>query len=323
MKVLVFVEQRDGKIKNNAFEALTLASKIAGGAANTAAVIVGKGASGLAGQLQGYGADTVYTADGDKFEKYNVVTYSAAMDAALKEFSPQAVFGIASPMGRDLFPRLAARHDAAIMTDVISLKAEGSDLVALKPMYAGKCTAELSTQGAALSFVSLRGNVFPAEKTGQGAATAKALNVEISSDVKLVTKEIRKGAGEKADLTEAAIIISGGRALGSADAFKILHECADVIGATVGASRAAVDSGYAPHNLQVGQTGKTVNPNLYIACGISGSIQHMAGMRTSKVIVAVNTDPEAPIFTVADYGIVGDLFQAVPAFTKEFQKLNG
>lgn len=322
MKVLVFVEQRDGKIKNNAFEALSLAAKLAGGAANTAAVLVGKGVAGLTSQLQGFGADTVYTIDGDKFDKYNVMAYAAAMDAALKEFAPQVVLGIASPMGRDLFPRLAARHDAAMMTDVISLKAEGNELVALKPMYAGKVRAELSTQGAKLSFVTLRGNVFPAEKSGQGAATAKALNAEVSGNVKLVTKEIRKGAGEKADLTEASVIISGGRALGSADAFKILHECADVVGATVGASRAAVDSGFAPHNMQVGQTGKTVNPNLYIACGISGSIQHMAGMRTSKVIVAVNTDPEAPIFTVADYGIVGDLFQAVPALTKELKKLH-
>ena len=140
---------------------------------------------------------------------------------------------------------------------------------------------------------------------------------------KLTTKEIRKGASEKADLTEAATIISGGRAMGSADAFSILHECAETIGATVGASRAAVDSGYAAHDMQVGQTGKTVNPNLYIACGISGSIQHMAGMRTSKVIVAVNTDPDAPIFTIADYGIVADLFEAVPILTKKLQELNG
>lgn len=323
MKVLVFVEQRDGKIKNNAFEALSLASKLAGSAANVAAVLVGKGISALTSQLQGFGADTVYTADGDKFEKYNVLSYAAAVDAALKEFAPQLVLGIASPMGRDLFPRLAARHDAAMMTDVISLKAEGNDLTALKPMYAGKCRAELTTKGAKLAFVSLRGNVFPAAKAGQGAATSKALNVEVPGNVKLVTKEIRKGAGEKADLTEAAIIISGGRALGSADAFKILHECADTVGATVGASRAAVDSGFAPHSMQVGQTGKTVNPNLYIACGISGSIQHMAGMRTSKVIVAVNTDPEAPIFTVADYGIVADLFQAVPLLTKKFKELHG
>src|SRR5690606_13529804 len=229
--------------------------------------------------------------------------------------------GVASPLGRDVFPRLAARFDAGILTDVISLKAEGDQVVGLKPMFAGKCRAEIATQGSKLNFVTIRSNVFPANKSGQGSAAAKALNVEVPGNIKLVTKEIRKGAGEKADLTEANFIISGGRALGSADNFKVLHECAEVIGATVGASRAAVDSGFASHSMQVGQTGKTVNPNLYIACGISGSIQHMAGMRTSKVIVAVNTDPDAPIFTIADYGIVADLFEAVPIMTKKFKEL--
>ena len=178
-------------------------------------------------------------------------------------------------MGRDLFPRLAARHGGGILTDMISLESNGGKLAGTKPMYAGKCLAELAIQGDKLQFATIRPNVFAAEKSNDGAAAVNAISVELSSS-KLTTKEIRKGASEKADLTEATTIISGGRAMGSEDAFSILHECAESIGATVGASRAAVDSGYAAHDMQVGQTGKTVNPNLYIACGISGSIQRLS-----------------------------------------------
>jgi electron transfer flavoprotein alpha subunit len=225
-------------------------------------------------------------------------------------------------MGRDLFPRLAARFDAGIATDLIEIKAHGDFISGLKPMYSGKVFAELALQNTELQFVTLRPNVFKGETSGDGAANVSKLEVAAPAAI-LQTLEIRKGKSEKADLTEATMIVSGGRALGSADAFKILHETADVIGATVGASRAAVDAGYAGHDMQVGQTGKTVNPNLYIAAGISGSIQHMAGMRSSKVIVAINTDPEAPIFKIANYGIVGDLFQVMPAMTKALKELKG
>lgn len=322
MKVLVFVEQRDGKIKSSALEALTVGARLAGSPADAAAVVVGSDAGALAAQLAGYGIDKIYTVSGADFALYNALAYAAAVDAAIKDFSAQVVVGVASPMGRDFFPRLAARHDAALLTDVISVEWKDGALHGTKPMYAGKCRAHLASQNSNIHFVTIRPNVMPAQKTGAGAATASALQVSgVSSQSK--TTEIRKGKSEKADLTEAALIISGGRAMGNADNFKILHECADVIGATVGASRAAVDSGYATHDMQVGQTGKTVNPNLYIACGISGSIQHMAGMRTSKVVVAVNTDKDAPIFTIANYGIVGDLFQVVPVLTKKLKDLVG
>lgn len=322
MKVLVFVEQRDGKIKSSAFEALTAGARLAGSPADTAAVVVGADAAALAGQLAGYGIDKVYTVTGADFALYNAMGYAAAVDAAIKDFSAQVVVGVASPMGRDFFPRLAARHDAALLTDVISVEWKDGALHGTKPMYAGKCRAHLVSQNSNVHFVTIRPNVMPAQKTGAGAAAASALQVAGAS-AQSKTTEIRKGKSEKADLTEAALIVSGGRAMASADNFKILHECADVIGATVGASRAAVDSGYATHDMQVGQTGKTVNPNLYIACGISGSIQHMAGMRTSKVIVAVNTDKDAPIFTIANYGIVGDLFQVVPVLTRKLKELVG
>jgi electron transfer flavoprotein alpha subunit len=320
MKVLVFIEQRDGKIKSSANEALTVASKLGGSPSNVAAVLIGSGVSTLATDLAGWGADTVFVADSPATALYNVQSYANSLEAAIKAFSPELVLGVASPMGRDLFPRLAARLDGAMVTDLVSIEAHGSGIQGTKPMYAGKCLAEVATEGAKISFATIRQNVFPAQKPGSGAATATAITANAGDD-KIKTLEIRKGKSAKPDLTEASLIISGGRAMGNADNFKVLSECADVIGATVGASRAAVDSGYASHDMQVGQTGKTVNPNLYIACGISGSIQHMAGMRTSKVIVAVNTDKDAPIFSVASYGIVGDLFQVVPLMTQRFKEL--
>lgn len=320
MKVLVFIEQRDGKIKSSAHEALTVGYKLAGNSSNLAAVIVGQGVAGLASQLAGWGADAVYTADSADFALYNVQSYSNGVEAAIKAFSPDVVLGVASPMGRDVFPRLAARFDAAILTDLTSIEANGTGVSGTKPMYSGKCIADVATEGTKISFVTIRQNVFPANKAGNGSATATPVSAA-AGDGKIKSVEIRKGKSARPDLTEASVIISGGRAMGNADNFKILSECADVIHATVGASRAAVDSGYASHDMQVGQTGKTVNPNLYIACGISGSIQHMAGMRTSKVIVAVNTDKDAPIFGVASYGIVGDLFKVVPLLTEQFKTL--
>jgi electron transfer flavoprotein alpha subunit len=320
MKTLVFAEQRNGKLKSSSLEALTTATHFTGNSAEVAVVLVGSGIEELAGSLAGYGADTLFLVDGPAFKDFNCIAYAAALEEAIKTFSPSLVLGIASPMGKDLFPRLAARLDAGLLTDVTDLKIEGETVTAQKPMYSGKVFANYAMQNSKIKFVTIRPNVFPARRTGNGAAKVSKLNVTAPNS-RLVTKEIRKGKSEKPDLTEAAMIISGGRALASADNFKILNECADVIGATVGASRAAVDSGYASHDMQVGQTGKTVNPNLYIACGISGSIQHMAGMRTSKVIVAINTDTEAPIFGIANYGIVGDLFQVVPLLTKKFKEI--
>lgn len=322
MKILVFVEQRGNKLKKSAFEALATARKLAGASSQVAALVIGGSVEALAGELKNYGADSVYVVNNPNFDKYNVLAYAAAAEQAIKAFAPKLILGIATPMGRDLFPRLAARFDAGIATDLIDIKVQGDFITGLKPMFSGKCFAELALQNTELQFATLRPNVFKGEASGDGAATVNKLEVNLPAS-SFQTLEIRKGKSEKVDLTEATLIISGGRSLGSADAFKILNDCADVIGATVGASRAAVDAGYAGHEMQVGQTGKTVNPNLYIAAGISGSIQHMAGMRSSKVIVAINTDPEAPIFKIANYGIVADLFQVVPAMTKAFKELKG
>lgn len=320
MKVLVFVEQREGKIKSSALEALSVGARLAGSAGDCAAVLIGQGVEGLVGQLKGYGADTVHVVDGADFKLYNPLSYAAAIGEAIKAHGAKVVVASASPMGRDVLPRLTARFDGGILTDLTAIEASGDGISGVKPMYAGKCLAKVATKDAPVSFASIRPNVFKAENTGAGAANVNKLTVTAPTG-QIKTVEIRKGKSERPDLTEASMIVSGGRSLASADNFKILNELADVLHATVGASRAAVDSGYAPHEMQVGQTGKTVNPNLYIAAGISGSIQHMAGMRTSKVIVAINTDPEAPIYKIATYGIVADLFKVVPLMTTKLKAL--
>lgn len=318
MKVLVFIEQRGGKIKSSSYEALATGRSLAG--SDITAVLAGKNVSPLTPQLEGYGVSEVIVIDNAALELYNPLTYTFALQQAVTACSPQLVLGIASPLGRDVFARLAARLDCGLITDAVQVEIKDEEVHALKPMYAGKCLTEMKLKKADLAMLTLRPNVFPPAEKGDTAMQVNNLEVSIP-DSPLVTKEIRKGLSEKPDLTEAPIIISGGRAMASAENFKILHECADVISATVGASRAAVDSGYAPHDMQVGQTGKTVNPGLYIACGISGSVQHMAGMRTSKVIVAINTDEEAPIFSIATYGIIGDLFEVVPQLTTKFEEL--
>ncbi|MFK7827371.1 MAG: electron transfer flavoprotein subunit alpha/FixB family protein [Oligoflexales bacterium] len=321
MKVLVFLEQREGKLKSSALEALTTASKISDGkTSDVAGLIVGHEVENLSGEVKSYGADTIFVAQNTEFEKYNALNYAAAAKAAIDEFKPDVVLGIASPMGRDLFPRLAARCNSGLITDLVDLDLDGGFTGGTKPMYAGKVLAKVEFQGAGIKFVTLRPNVFPS-KESSGNAEVKVLNVAPVQDQSLKILEVRKGKSDKQDLTEATRIVSGGRAMGNAENFKILHDCAEAVSATVGASRAAVDSGYAGHDMQVGQTGKTVNPSLYIACGISGSIQHMAGMRTSKVIVAINTDPDAPIFSIADYGIVADLFEAVPVLTSKLEEV--
>lgn len=321
MKILIIADQRSGALKSSALEIATTASSLASDPSSVAALIIGKGIAGLSSELAGYGVEKVFTVEDDSLEDYNVLNYAHAAQKAIDSFAPELVLGSASPLGRDLFPRLAARNDAGLMTDIISLESKDGSLHGVKPMFAGKALAHLTFSGDGIKFATIRPNTVQPSSSGSGSATGEGLAYDGSQDL-LKTLEIRKGESQKADLTEATKIISGGRAMGSADAFKILHECAETMNATVGASRAAVDSGYASHDMQVGQTGKTVNPSLYIACGISGSIQHMAGMRTSKTIVAINTDPEAPIFKVADYGIVADLFEAVPILTKKLKELN-
>jgi electron transfer flavoprotein alpha subunit len=323
MKILVYAEVRNGKLKSTAAELLTEARKLTNNNTESIhAVLLGEGCSAHTQTLATFGAGKIFVVETPETNTYQCEPHIQAVSQLIQANGYTLVMGPASPTGRDFFPRLAMRHKSGMLTDVVSVSSDGGNIIARRPIYAGKCIAEVCSQ-TALTFVTVRPNVIPSEVHNASAAAAveKFSPSFNTSAIKAKIADVRKGKSEKPDLTEASLIISGGRAMGNADNFKILHDLADIVGATVGASRAAVDSGYAPHDMQVGQTGKTVNPNLYMAFGISGSIQHLAGMRTSKVIVAVNTDPDAPIFQKADYGIVADLFQAVPIFKEELKKL--
>lgn len=319
-EVLVLAEQREGSLKKISLELLSIGAELAektGG--DLTAVVIGNGVEALAKTLGEGGAKKVYVAEiSDKY--YNTEIYTAALADLIKQIEPAIVLAGATSMGRDLMARTAARVGAGLGTDCTELRIEDGKLVMVRPVYSGKAFTEISVTSTP-AMASIRPNSY-----GQASLDSSKSAEVIKVDVKDVTpravvKETLKTAGDKPDLTEAEIIVSGGRAMKAEENFKILNELADVIGATVGASRAAVDSGYAPHNMQVGQTGKVVNPKLYIAVGISGAIQHLAGMRTSKIIVAINKDADAPIFQKADYGIVDDLYKVVPLLTEEFKKL--
>ncbi|MCB9228824.1 MAG: electron transfer flavoprotein subunit alpha/FixB family protein [Deltaproteobacteria bacterium] len=322
MKALVFIEQRDGRLKSSSCEALSVAAGLCGDSpGQVAGVLIGRDVAPLVSALKGKGVGKVYVASHDDLEHYNSLSYTRVMERAVSAFQPDVLLGMATPMGRDLFPRLAARLDAGLLTDLTAICDDQDFSGGVKPMYAGKILARVRYQGSGLKMATLRPNVFPLRE-GAGDAVPEVLDVSGLKDERLQTIEVRQGRGGQIDLAEATRVISGGRAMGNAENFAVLHACAEVLQAAVGASRAAVDAGYASHDMQVGQTGKTVNPGLYIACGISGAIQHLAGMKTSRVIVAINTDPDAAIFSVADYGIVADLFEAVPLLTEKLRALS-
>jgi electron transfer flavoprotein alpha subunit len=257
--------------------------------------------------------------ESDALQKYSTEGYANALHAYLSAKSPAAIITGATSQGKDFLPRLAAQFKVGMAADCTGLKVSGDKVTARRPVYAGKVTKQVEfLKGPAI--LSVRPNVFAVNTTAKKTANVEKAAANVGN-IRAKIVEVMAAASKKVELTEADIIISGGRSLKSADNFKILADCAAVVGAAVGASRAAVDAGYAGHDMQVGQTGKTVSPKLYIACGISGAIQHLAGMRTSKVIVAINKDPEAPIFQKADYGVVGDLFEVVPLLTEELKKL--
>lgn len=315
-KILVFAETNNEKAKPVAYEIL---GKLSGH--NVDVACIGNIDTDSTASLAKYGAENIHKIAGAGLDKYSPEGFSSALKSLIESNNYDYVFTGATSMGKDFFPRLAGAFNSGCASDVVNFIFEGDEFSGTKPMFAGKALTKVSFSDAKPRFVTIRPNALgmPESENAKSGIIADA-NAE-AGNIRAAIKEIIKGASEKVDLTEANIIVSGGRAMKNSDNFKILDELADTIGATVGASRAAVDSGYAPHSMQVGQTGKTVSPSLYIACGISGAIQHLAGMRTSKVIVAINTDPDAPIFTKADYGIVGDLFKIVPILKEEFKAL--
>ncbi len=322
--ILVFAEQRGGKIAPVAYQLMHVANELAAKSGGSVeACIIGSGIDALADTLAEYGAKKVYLADDPELEHYRVMPYATALASAIEAADPKTVIMPTTALGRDLASRVAARKRAAMTIDCTFVEADGDDLIVTTPMYSGKLMGKFRLSGSRLQMVTVRSNVYPAAEQQEGATAEKQTLAPAlrTQDTRLKLTEVVSTTSGIKDVTEADIVVSGGRSLKSEDGFTIIKELAEVLDGAVGASRAACDAGYQPHSRQVGLTGKVVTPVLYIACGIDGAIQHLAGMRGSKVIVAVNTKREAPIFKVANYGCVIDLFVLVPLLTQEFRKL--
>ncbi len=317
-KVFVIAEHRDGRLKKSTFELLG-ASTAAGN--ETHAILLGDGVADLAKELGQYGAQKVHVAQNPALKFYSAEAYTKAVVQIAKAGGAEVILASHTPTGRDFMPRVAAQMNVGLASDCTQLSFDGGKIKARRPVYSGKATAEVEFIGAGPQMATVRANALGIPKP-DASKSAEVINENVDlGGLRTKVLEVIQGNSARPDVTEASIVVSGGRSLKSADNFKMLEDLADVLGAAVGASRAAVDSGFRPHRDQVGQTGKVVSPTLYMAFGISGAIQHLAGMRTSKVIVAVNSDPEAPIFQLADYGIVGDLFTIVPLLKDEFKKM--
>lgn len=315
-KVLLFVQHENGRLLKGTLVALTAARELKAvwSASEIVGVALGAGAAAAAQEVASYGLSAVSWSENALFTQYRAEPYARAIALAGRALGANTVVGLASSTGKDVLPRVAVLLDGAQASDVIAVNGDGS---LKRPMYAGNILADVELLSA-VRVVSVRGTAFaPATKEG-GAGSVSELDLKGDPELheqprfgQIVSYEQSKA--DRPELSDAEIVVSGGRALGSAENFeKVIFPLADALKAAVGASRAAVDSGFAPNDWQVGQTGKVVAPNLYIAVGISGAIQHLAGMKDSKVIVAINKDPDAPIFEVADYGLVADLFQVVP-----------
>ena len=315
--VLVFAEHNGKEFKRSAFELLTAAQK---SGHTVKALVVGPSADSIGVQLGAWGVSEVLACADESLKNYNPELYSQLVSDLLASEKPDYVLASASMLARDLFPRVGQKIGAGVASDCTELTFTGGAAHVRKPLYSGKCSAQVDFQNCAIKIILMRANQLPVGTAGSGQTTVKKIALT-PVDLKTRIKEIVKGATEKLDLTEANIIVAGGRGMKGAEHFKLLDDLAAVLGATVGASRAVVDAGWVSHSMQVGQTGKTVAPTLYIACGISGAIQHLAGMSGSKVIVAINKDPDAPIFQKASYGLVGDVFEILPTLTAEFKKI--
>jgi electron transfer flavoprotein alpha subunit len=318
-KVLTLAEVRDGSLRNVSFEAIAAAKTIAQGG-EVVSVLVGESVQSYANELFFHGADRVVVVEHPNLKNYTSDGYSQALKAVIDEEKPEGIVFGHTALGKDLSPKLAIKLNSGLVSDVVALEEAGGNLIFTRPIYSGKAfEKKIVTDG--IIFVTVRpNNIQPLERDESRSGEVKVVSVDIK-DLRAIVKEVVRKTAEGVDLSEAKVIVAGGRGVKSAEGFKPLQELAEVLGGAVGASRGACDAGYCDYSLQIGQTGKVVTPDLYIACGISGAIQHLAGMSNSKVIVAINKDPEANIFKVADYGIVGDLFEVVPLLTEEFKKL--
>jgi electron transfer flavoprotein alpha subunit len=315
-EILVLVEHTDGDVKKVTLELLTKARELG----EPSAVYIGAGFDKAKDKLAEYGAAKVYVAEAAELTGYVVAPKAELLAKLVADASPAAVLVAATAEGKEIAGRLAIKTDSGILTDAVDLKLDGDVFVAEQSIFGGSSIVH-SAVTAGTPIIAMRPNATP-PAPGAAAAERVDVSVELTDSAKLakVVEKVVVAKGDRPELTEAAVVVSGGRGVGSAEKFSVIEALADQLGAAVGASRAAVDSGWYPHQSQVGQTGKTVSPQLYVACGISGAIQHRAGMQTSKTIIAVNKDPEAPIFELVDYGVVGDLFNVVPQATEEIAK---
>jgi electron transfer flavoprotein alpha subunit len=323
--VMVIAEQRSGEIHKISFEVVSEGRRLADALGqNLTAVLLGTGVKDKAAVLAQYGADKIVAADDPELENYTADGYVPLIAEIVRTEDPAILLLGASSMGKDLSARLSARLDVGMAQDCISFTIEDGKLTAVRPIYAGKAYAKVTfSDDSTPQMATARPNVMAVSEpdTGRTAEVAEGTVKADEGPPKAKVIEIVKDESGKVDLTEADKIVSGGRGMKGPEGFQILEDLADAVGGSVGASRSAVDAGWRPHKDQVGQTGKVVSPNLYVACGISGAIQHLAGMSTSKFIVAINKDPDAPIFQKADYGVVDDLFKVVPALAEEAKKV--
>ena len=318
MSVLAILEQQRGRFRKSSLEAVSAAAGLARDAGlELNAVCLGTDPAGAAAELAGFGIRRFFACDNTTPHLYPNDAFAGIAAAVARETGARLVIGPASATGKELCASAAARLDAELLQDCTGCRWDGGP-VAVKPLYAGKVVSEVRPTGAP-ALVSLRPNVSPVVRDDSPAPEVTALPMP-EMPLKSIIKAVVEAAAGTLELTEARIVVSGGRGLGGPEGWPVLQELCDVLGAALGSSRAAVDAGWIHHSHQVGQTGKVVSPDLYIACGISGAIQHQAGMRPSKIIVAVNKDPNAPIFKVCDYGIVGDLYEVVPMLTREFRE---
>ncbi|WP_391202346.1 electron transfer flavoprotein subunit alpha/FixB family protein [Psychrobacillus sp. L4] len=318
-KVLVLGEAREGALRNVSYEAIAAAKQISSGG-EVVSVLLGDSVKELAVELGKYGADRVITVEHPHLKQYTSDGYGQALLAVIDQEKPEAIVFGHTALGKDLSPKIASKLQVGLVSDVTAIEGEGDTAVYIRPIYSGKAFEKVKVKDG-IEFITIRpNNIAPLAKDDSKSADVSSLTVDITN-LRTIIKEVVRKSSEGVDLSEAKVVIAGGRGVKSEEGFEPLKELAKVLGGAVGASRGACDADYCDYSLQIGQTGKVVTPDLYIAAGISGAIQHLAGMSNSKIIVAINKDPEANIFKVADYGIVGDLFEVIPMLTEEFKKL--
>ncbi|MDP8229073.1 MAG: electron transfer flavoprotein subunit alpha/FixB family protein [Candidatus Electryoneaceae bacterium] len=322
MDILVYIEIREGKIRTSSFEAVSAARKLADTASGKVTVLLaGDSLDPLADKVEQFGPDQILLAEHPDLDGYTPEGHRQAMLSAVKETGAQLVMMSATALGRDLGPTVAARLEAAFLPDCTSVEYVEGQLNVVRPVYAGRCIMTLAATGWPV-LISLRPKAFPQIPREDHTAERATINVDLDGKIRARLIETRTAGDEKLDVTEADIIVTGGRGMKSAENFQLVEELASALKGAVGVSRPVVDDDWRPHSEQVGQTGKVVAPTLYIACGISGAIQHLAGMNTSKVIVAINKDKDAPIFKSADYGIIGNVLEVLPVLTQAIREID-